>query len=558
MAIKDIRNLRTNLVICLVISIVLLTWVTQNNNNRSNNSQHHRITANFFTSGNENPVIRLSGKLAAKESLTGAQDLEADSVVHAQLLATETALSTGLDMDKTNLTGAVSDSTVIVFNLFKGPVENLESQLAKACTQTAEISHVWVLAFNSPSEAQYRTAVDTTQAEGHPCREKNIRVSFTASSFNFKFHGRFLLAPMASTVARYLMMVDDDVVMTTTMVQEFIAHMKVKPRLLGTAGQLRGPRPDSEPGWHNFESTDVQKSSTTSANQPHVDYLCNIWFLKTSWTTAVFNRDHPLTFYTGEDIHLSFMVKKYLGVDSAVVNLAPEGSGIPPMKLSKKEHSANHEKRVANVRNDMFRLNLARGFVPVLGGVTATSAASDKSNKKSKKDSIRIGNLVFVQNERVARVVLGEALHHATGGFLSGSQTATCMLFTGRDKSVEAVRSLHETAIAFGKISGCELYLRPKWGFQPRPIQYLNMRLGLGIDNGEYPIWTALSDMIPAIANMASGGIDGLERVYVVTEAGCAEAELYRGAVNLAIDVANQSVAPGQQKVQVVSVEVDF
>ncbi|KAI8836466.1 hypothetical protein BJ741DRAFT_605578 [Chytriomyces cf. hyalinus JEL632] len=554
MAIKDIRNLRTNLVICLVISILLLTWVTQNNNNRSNN---HRTTANFFTSGNESPVIRLSGKLAAKESLTGTQDLEADSVVHAQLLAAETALSTGLDVDKTNLTGAVSDSTVIVFNLFKGPVENLESQLMKACTQSAEISHVWVLAFNSPSEAQYRSAVESTQSEGHPCRVKEIHVSLTASSFNFKFHGRFLLAPMASTVARYLMMVDDDVVMTTTMVQEFIAHMKVKPRLLGTAGQLRGPRPDSEPGWHNHESTHVQKSSLTSANQPHVDYLCNIWFLKTSWTTAVFNRDHPLTFYTGEDIHLSFMVKKYLGVDSAVVNLAPEGSGIPPMKLAEKKHSANHEKRVAHVRNDMFRLNLARGFVPVLGGVSG-NMASDKTNKKAKKSSIRIGNLVFVQNERVARVALGEALHHATGGFFSGSETATCMLFTGREKSVEAVRSLHETAIAFGKISGCELYLRPKWGFQPRPIQYLNMRLGLGIDNGEYPIWTALSDMIPAIANMAGGGIDGLERVYVVTEAGCAEGELYRGAVSLAIDVANQSVAPGQQKVEVVSVEVDF
>ncbi|KAJ3234358.1 hypothetical protein HDU81_001466 [Chytriomyces hyalinus] len=555
MAIKDIRNLRTNLVICLIISILLLTWVTQNN--RVKNSRIRTTmttTANSFESGNESPVIRLSGKLAAKESLTGAKDLEADGVVHAQLLAAETALSTGLEMEKANLTGAVSDSTVIVFNLFKGPVENLESQLMKACTQTAEISHVWVLAFNSPSEAQYRSAVESSQDEGHPCKAKDIRVSFTASSFNFKFHGRFLLAPMASTVARYLMMVDDDVVMTTTMVQEFIAHMKVKPRLLGTAGQLRGPRPNSDPGWHNHESPHVQKSSLTSANQPQVDYLCNIWFLKTSWTTAIFMRDHPLTFYTGEDIHLSFMVKKYLGVDSTVVNLAPEVSGVAPMKLAKKEHSANHEKRVAHVRNDMFRLNLGRGFVPVLGGVSAEKWSKDGK----KRSSTSVGNLVFVQNERVARVVLGEALHHATGGFLAGSQTAACMLFTGREKSVEAVRSLHETAIAFGKVSGCELFLRPKWGFQPRPIQYLNMRLGLGIDNGEYPIWTALSDMIPAIANMASAGIDGLERVYVVTEAGCSEGELYRGAVSLAIDVANRNVAPGQQRVQVVSVEVDF
>ncbi|KAJ3074708.1 hypothetical protein HDU98_010502 [Podochytrium sp. JEL0797] len=452
-----------------------------------------------------------------------------DSLVHPQLFAAPLdSLPFSVPEER--------DTTTIIFNVFKGPTQNLKAQLTKACTQlNAHVAAVWVFAWNVPADLErgYRQAV--AEANASPmCLAANTSVSFTASDFNFKFHGRFLLAPFAGSFhSKYLMIVDDDVIMTRTMAFEFISHMKVKPRLLGTAGQLRGPRNNVKPGWHNAESNAVLHSNPQRADHPTVDYLCNIWFLKTSWATSFFTRDHPLTWYTGEDIHLSYSLKKYLGISSAVVRLQEESDSEDPMKIESKSHSANHEKRVADVRNDMFRVNLGRGFAPELGGVS-------------------VHELVFVQNVECAHAFWQHVVHGrgiaakhrmaSIGGF--GIIKPSCMLFTGRERTNERMDLLRHTAIEYSKFGNCELHLRPKWGSQPRAIRYFDMRLGFGVENGEYPVSTALSDLIPAFTGILNGGVDveALERVVVVTVKGCAEGEIFKRSIELVVDMANLGV----------------
>ncbi|KAI8614388.1 hypothetical protein BC830DRAFT_1127594 [Chytriomyces sp. MP71] len=444
--VKEIRNPRVSLVAVLATGLAMLLWYAS--------SWRHSDELRVVRSSDGR--VRLSGaamlrslasphSLASdKDNINGEYSDNMDGVVHPHLLSTAVsayANASALNPD-------TDETTIIVFNLFKGPVANLAAQIAKACSQTTAVTSVWVLSFDSPMAPEYRDTVARANSDStSSCKERGILVTFTESDFNYKFHGRFLLAPMASSISKYLMVVDDDVVMTTTMVQEFIQHMKVKPRLLGTAGQTRSPQPAIEPGWHDFKSPQVQNSRTERGDQPAVDYLCNIWFLKTSWVITLFSRDHPLTYYTGEDIHLSFVLRKYLGIRSTVVKLGPEHAGVQVMKIAKKGHSANHEKRVADVRNDMFRLNLARGFIPTLGGVP-------------------VGSLVFVQSERVAWAVVAEV---TTKGSSSVFRRAVgvlpqCMLFTGREESLEKVLSLHQAALAFSRMAGCELYLKPKWG----------------------------------------------------------------------------------------------
>ncbi|KAJ3029608.1 UNVERIFIED_CONTAM: hypothetical protein HDU68_011643, partial [Siphonaria sp. JEL0065] len=421
--------------------------------------------------------------------------------------------------------------------LYKGPVSNIKSQLAKACSQTSPVAAVWVLAFGVPAdlEVQYKLAAQEAN-ESPACLTSNTSVSFTASEFNYKFHGRFLLAPMAASISgsKYLMIVDDDVVLTRNIVRQFVEHMNVKPRLLGTAGQLRGPRNGIEPGWQHPKSPDLLKSHPRRGDQPLVDYLCNIWFFKSSWTNAAFARDHPLTWYTGEDIHLAFTLKKYLGIESAVINVTPDSEEDSPMKLESKKHVANHEKRVADVRNDMFRVNLGRGFRPYLGGAL-------------------VKTLVFVQDLETA-AAFSEAFNNVGAdaendnslpdSLRESMETPSCMLFAGRESSLEKLDLLRHIAVEFSDAGSCKLYMKPKWGAQPRAIRYFDMRLGLGVEQGEYPLSTLLSDLIPALTGILTGGIDtdALERIVVVTRIG-GEGELYQRIVRLVVDMVNMGVS---------------
>ncbi|KAJ3288333.1 hypothetical protein HDU79_004942 [Rhizoclosmatium sp. JEL0117] len=428
-----------------------------------------------------------------------------------------------------------SESTTIVFNLYSGPVENIESQLRYACgLHSAEtpVTGIWVYAFASPNATDYRRVVQDANASD-VCLSNNITVSFTESTFNYKFHGRFLLAPMVTS--KYLMMVDDDVILSKRMLGEFIQMMRLKPRLLGTAGQLRSPRQGINPGWESPDSPQVQTSNPTEINQPRVDYLCNIWFMKSSWTLLL-TRDHPLTWYTGEDIHCSYVLKKYLGVESAVVKLTVDVED-EVMPLLSKNHRATREVSVADVRNDLFRLNLGRGIGLELGGTV-------------------VKTVVFVQDVEAAYAVLkvfdegrkgrkGSVDRDSVSGVL---KSPSCMMFSGREESQEKLDLLRLVAIRYSHLASCELYLRPKWGSQPRPVRYFDLKLGFGIENGEYPVVTAAADMIPAVYGILNSGIDAksLERVVMVTsqdrDKKKEEAKVYRQVMKLVVDMVNNEV----------------
>lgn len=49
-----------------------------------------------------------------------------------------------------------------------------------------------------------------------------------------------------------------------------------------------------------------------------MDYLCSLWLVETKLVKLLF-REAPYTFSTGEDYHLSHMLRKYAGVRSYVL-----------------------------------------------------------------------------------------------------------------------------------------------------------------------------------------------------------------------------------------------
>ncbi|CAM9682368.1 unnamed protein product, partial [Hapterophycus canaliculatus] len=96
----------------------------------------------------------------------------------------------------------------------------LEEQLDAVLRQTVRAAGgVWVCAFNSPREAEYRKVVERYRSKFSGDRGG---LFFVASSFNFKYYGRFQMALQART--KYVWVVDDDVMPGSRFLQQ-LSHI---------------------------------------------------------------------------------------------------------------------------------------------------------------------------------------------------------------------------------------------------------------------------------------------------------------------------------------------
>ena len=56
-----------------------------------------------------------------------------------------------------------------------------------------------------------------------------------------------------------------------------------------------------------------------------VDYLCSLWMVAAAWVPLLF-REAPYTYATGEDFHLSHMLRKHASVPSYVLPVTSNSS----------------------------------------------------------------------------------------------------------------------------------------------------------------------------------------------------------------------------------------
>ncbi|CAJ1375675.1 unnamed protein product [Effrenium voratum] len=187
----------------------------------------------------------------------------------------------------------------VVLNHWQRPAANLQGQL-RASTASAAVLEVWVCLFGSSQAEEYQAVVEDFRSEGTEAKVKLIR-----SEVDFGVYGRFFLAAFAKT--KYVYVVDDDVAFPVTAVDQYLRHMQKQPGVWGHAGHVRSTKPDSA-RW-----IDRPKKPTV------VDYANAAWFLEVDWITGAFLREKAFSFLTGEDMHLSYMVKKILGLETRVV-----------------------------------------------------------------------------------------------------------------------------------------------------------------------------------------------------------------------------------------------
>ncbi|EEY58742.1 uncharacterized protein PITG_10872 [Phytophthora infestans T30-4] len=171
-------------------------------------------------------------------------------------------------------------STTIIFNVFRGEPEALRMQLEAAFNQEDVVpSDVWVMCFNSPNRLLYEAI----------------------------FHGRFLLAYMATT--KYVLIVDDDRPIDFTTVIDYIRYMQHQKGVWGNFGHRRSSTFEGYKSWP-FVGYDL-----SATNMEEQDYLCGMWFLEQTWL-EYFMKERVPSWATSEDMHLSHVMRKYLNLNT--------------------------------------------------------------------------------------------------------------------------------------------------------------------------------------------------------------------------------------------------
>jgi len=101
--------------------------------------------------------------------------------------------------------------------------------------------------------------------------------------------------------------VDDDVAFPVSIVSQYLERMASMPGVWGHAGHARSAEAENA------------KWIVRPRKPALVDYANAAWFLQTSWIAGAFLREPPSSRLTGEDIHLSYIVRRVLGLETRVV-----------------------------------------------------------------------------------------------------------------------------------------------------------------------------------------------------------------------------------------------
>ncbi|KAJ3120338.1 hypothetical protein HK100_012838 [Physocladia obscura] len=370
-------------------------------------------------------------------------------------------------------------STTIILNVYKGNPESFRIQLETALMQEGgprAVPHVWVNIFNSPLFDDFNKIYQTVlenQKNGIYGR-KSPFLSLTTSSFNFKFHGRFLLGFMAPT--KYLLIVDDDTSFGTDAVKNLVGLMNTIHRgVWGGFGHLRGSGiPNTE-----YRSWPGVKINTTEYDHYEMDYLSGMWFIEQGWLEYFF-KERTWTWQTGEDIHLSSVMRKYLNLNTYGGVVSRNNPNLPA-----KSHSATtghyFEMREFMADHYLGRGNKIADVRPTIDTLVYIETVQNVQNLIS-----------LIQLCETARTSAEKMAWWCNLGKIAAIFRGSC-----HDQNVP---SLIKVSKELCSLTQCESFAL-KSEFK-HPISYFNLRQNFGHEHEHVPLQTSMADIIPSITGI--------------------------------------------------------
>lgn len=187
----------------------------------------------------------------------------------------------------------MSDITVIL-NGYKRP-QFLNEQVQSISNQTIKPKEIMLWQNNS---------------EGFD-KEITNKITTVSANKNLGVWARFSLALNAKT--EYICVFDDDTIPGEMWFENCIETMKTHEGLLGTIGLIYDTkssyRPNTRFGWADINNPETIK----------VDIVGHAWFFKREWLSTYWRELPPINLTTvGEDMHFSYTIQKYLGLNTYV------------------------------------------------------------------------------------------------------------------------------------------------------------------------------------------------------------------------------------------------
>jgi hypothetical protein len=186
-----------------------------------------------------------------------------------------------------------SASITVILCAYERPYV-LAEQIRAIKAQSIPVDDIW-LWYNKGDKPQ----IDVSGVKSAVCNH------------NFKFFGRFAFAMLVQTT--YVAIIDDDTIPGENWLKHCLYYMNERPGILGTSGvQLTQKKyaDHVKVGWNGTHGPNETVES--------VDLIGHAWFLKKEWLKYMWYED-PVSWDNGEDIHLSYAVKKFGDIDSFVI-----------------------------------------------------------------------------------------------------------------------------------------------------------------------------------------------------------------------------------------------
>jgi cellulose synthase/poly-beta-1,6-N-acetylglucosamine synthase-like glycosyltransferase len=239
-------------------------------------------------------------------------------------------------------------TVTVVLNGFKRQF-TLAEQIASLKNQTYPIEKImyWNLASHG---SECKVDYDLLRRES---------IEYAETSHDYGVWGRFTFALNAST--DFICIMDDDVIPGRRYIENCINSYQQQPGIYGTFGTcFRRDGGGIHYGWRETRSHTVKQ----------VNYLYQTWFMprvaiNAFWTEVISER-LTKNRHIGEDIHLSLMAKKYLGLRSYVVP-HPENNkefwgNTAGLKYGLDEHAVHLNPELRAAMDDYFAYALHQGL----------------------------------------------------------------------------------------------------------------------------------------------------------------------------------------------------
>ncbi|KAJ7002319.1 glycosyltransferase family protein [Populus alba x Populus x berolinensis] len=202
-------------------------------------------------------------------------------------IGTETLSELMAMSSKWDLRGPSKAKVTVILNHFKR--KTLCAQLDSLLHQTLPFHHVWVLSFGSPNELSLKRIVDSYNDSRISFRRKMLQIlSHVAGTEKYK-------NSVLGSIGRILPLRQKDFT--------FLATESSGPKRQGSICLI--------PAYDITVNKIVQ-----------VDFLSSSWFLSAVLVKTLFV-EAPMTFKTGEDLHLSYQLQKYRNAGSFVLPVDP-------------------------------------------------------------------------------------------------------------------------------------------------------------------------------------------------------------------------------------------